>query len=254
MKKILKLSLFALLLSIFALAPKLVGTSFAQTATQSIRQIAQANDSLETDLNEASESSTTSNLKERIEKIVEEKKDQLEATISEIAIQKKGYVGEVIRVTKETLTIESRGSTVIIPFEENLSLIKNKKAINLDDIAVGDFVTVIGTQEDDNITPERVIVGDENLIPKPKLADLGTIKTVSSKSITITSRDDQSEKEFTLNTKTKYFDLEGAEIEKSLLSEDIQCLIAGYEDEDSEYVATTIKVLTTAEVLSETEE
>ncbi len=243
MKKTLKLFITSLLITVLYLKPDLVKIALAQKVTPTITPT----------INEASESSTTSNLKDRIEKIVEEKKDSIEATLAEISTQKKGYVGEVVRVTKETLTIENKTGTVIIPFDDQLKLIKKQKAITPDDIAVGDFVTVIGSLKDDTLMPERLIVVDK-LMPKRQIVNLGTIKEVSAKTITVVARADQSEQNFNLDTKTKYFDLEGEKIAQKLLTKDIQCLVVGYEDSDKKLIATTVKILTTAEVLDNTKE
>lgn len=198
--------------------------------------------------------SATSNLKERIEKIVEEKKDDIETVLQEKTSQKHGYVGEVSRVTEEAVTVETKQGSKIIPVDENLLIIKKRQAITVADIAVGNWVTVIGTLEDDALIPKRVVVASSNLNPKNKQIALGTIKTLTKTSITIQSRADQTEQIFTLSKKMTVEDMNKQKLSLNLLTKDIQCLIVGFQDEDDKNpTASTIHALTTAEVLEDEE-
>ncbi len=203
----------------------------------------------------AATDSATSNLKERIEKIVEEKKDDIETALQEKTSQKHGYIGEVSRVTEETIAVETKQGNKIIPVDENLLIIKKRQAIAVTDIAVGDWVTVIGTLEDDTLMPKRVVVASSDLNPKNKQIVLGTIKTLTKTNIIIQSRADQTEQTFTLSKKTTIEDMNQQKLSLNLLTKDIQCLIIGFQDEDDENpTASTIHALTTAEVLEDDDE
>ena len=72
---------------------------------------------------------TTQELKERIQRIVEEKSDQIKGVIDQISQQKRGFIGQVERVTEESLTITNTKGTEIIPFDENVSLLKSNQEI-----------------------------------------------------------------------------------------------------------------------------
>ncbi len=199
--------------------------------------------------------SATNNLKERIEKIVEEKKDDIESVLQEKTNKKHGFVGEVSRVTKETIAVETNQGNKIIPVDENLLLIKKKQVITVTDIAVGNWVTIIGIVEDDAFIPKRLIVSSSSLSPKNKQITLGTIKSLTKTSISIQSRADQTEQAFSLSKKTAVEDMNKQKLSLNLLTKDIQCLIVGFKNEDDKNpAASTIHVLTTTEVLEDEDE
>ncbi|MBT3250066.1 MAG: hypothetical protein HN846_02995 [Candidatus Pacebacteria bacterium] len=194
---------------------------------------------------------TTQELKERIQRIVEEKSDQIKGVIDQISQQKRGFIGQVERVTEESLTITNTKGTEIIPFDENVSLLKSNQEISIDDVAVGDWLVVMGLIIDDAFTPKRILVSSVSIRPKNHLVAMGTIIDQSSKEITILSRQNE-ELVFKTGTKTKYQDRSGETAFKNDFTEDIQVLIIGDEDDESKN-ASIIRSLVSLEALQDNE-
>lgn len=71
----------------------------------------------------------TEKLKERIDKIVEQRKDKVEQVLGELSNQKRGYLGQVLRVSETTFSLNVQGTTKIVPFDETVKLFKNAKEI-----------------------------------------------------------------------------------------------------------------------------
>ncbi|MGD9129010.1 MAG: hypothetical protein PVJ09_00770 [Candidatus Woesebacteria bacterium] len=200
-------------------------------------------DSATTETSEASPSAEANeNLKDRIEKIVEEKKDKIENTLEDLSKNKKGFIGEVTRVSEETITISTTKGTNIIPLTEDLVLVKKQKKIAVDEVIVGDWLIVMGFIEDDSFVPKRIVVSAESLRPKEHIVLLGTIKSIQRNKIDFKPRSDEETLTLDLNKKTKFQDNQGEEAKQADFIEDLQCLLIGYKDED-EAVVTTIQAL-----------
>lgn len=232
-----KKTFFAILIAILSLwivAPQTQAQKTSPTPTP------EASRDLGAD-NEASES-TTQKLKERIEKIVEEKKQQIQGAISDLSHQKRGFIGEIQRVTEETVTLKNLKGTQIIPLEDSLELIKKNENINPEDLAVGDWVIVLGLVENDSFVPKKITVSSANLQPRTYFVMLGTVEEISNKSVTFLSRSQEMTQELTLNTKTDFQDIEGEDASGTDFTESMQALLIGYEEEDQKIV-TVLRAL-----------
>lgn len=213
---------FALMLVIGARSPLV----YAQEATQS--------------------SKTTLKLKERIERIVEEKKEQVKGIISNLTSNKQGFIGEVLRVTEESVTIKTNKATKIIPLDETVTILKKNKEVAVADIAIENWVVVMGIIEDDAFKPVRILVSDDSLRPKPHTIILGSINSIERSLITITPRSEETPLNATLNSKTIYEDINGEEIVRDDIEEETQALIIAYDDKNSK-IAKRIRILTVIE-------
>ena len=194
---------------------------------------------------------TTQELRERIQRIVEEKSDQIKGVIDELSQNKRGFIGQVERVTEESLTITNSKGTEIIPVDEQVTLLKNNQEISIDKVAVDDWLVVMGLIVDDTFTPKRILVSSASLRPKNHLVVMGTIIEQSSKEITILSRQNE-EMSFTINSKTKYQDRGGETVRSSELVKDLQVLIVGDEDDKGKN-ASIIRSLVSLEALQDNE-
>lgn len=188
---------------------------------------------------------TTQNLKDRIEKVVQERKDQIKEKIDALSTQKRGFIGQIQRVSEEAITIKNVKGTQILAIDEDVELLKKSKDISLSDIAVDNWVVVMGLLEEDNFTPKRILVSDTTLRPKQYKIALGSIESLSSREIIIFPRSGDDSVTYTITSKTDFEDLEGNPIVFADLTTEMQALVVGYEDEDDNTkTATIIRTLT----------
>lgn len=221
MNNILKsLQLCSLLLVLFTT----IGTSsvFAQTSSTSASTTEETGPSPTPSLTE-----TTQRLKERIGKIVEEKRDQIEGALDDLASQRRGFIGEVQRVTSETLTLKTNKGTQILPLSPEIKITKANKPISVDGIAVGDWAVVIGTLEDDSLRPNQLVISSTTLRPKPQTVVLGTVTEITRTTATIQPRSGQSAVEFNLVRTTTYEDSEGNPLRVADIKANTQVLAVG---------------------------
>ena len=190
----------------------------------------------------ASEQSTQ-NLKTRIEKVVQEKREQIKGVIEKIYQKKRGFIAQVQRVSTGALTVKNAKGVEILPIDEkSVTILKNNKEISLDEIAVENWVVIMGIQEQESFTIKRILVSEENLWPKDFHISIGTVEKIDSRKISILLRSNQEQVEFLLNKNTKYQDLNGNDLTLKTIKPETQVLIIGYKDKDLN-TATTIKSL-----------
>lgn len=188
---------------------------------------------------------TTEGIKKILEKYVDSEK--IKGVIDQLSQQKRGFIGQVDRVTEESLTITNSKGTEIIPFNEQVALLKSNREISIDDVAVGDWVVVMGLIVDDAFSPKRILVSSISLRPKNHLVVLGTIIDRSSKEITVLSRKNE-EVTLSISTKTAYEDHDGEKASSSEFIEDLQVLIVGDQDDEGKN-SSIIRSLVSLEAL-----
>ena len=189
----------------------------------------------------ASESAATEELKKRIEKIVEEKREQVKGVIDKLTAEKRAMIGEVQRVTDETLTIQSSSGTAILPLE-NVALLKNDRPLAIDDVAVGNWVTVIGSREKNSVQPDFIFVSSKSLQPKPQVVLIGTITQVSRSTLTVQPRAKETAKTIRVTSATDIQTPDGEAAALSDLANDLTILVAGFATEEN-VEASTIRSL-----------
>lgn len=196
----------------------------------------------------SSEEVTKANL-ERIKRIIEEKGEKINGAIDQISQQKRGFIGQVQRVTAESITLINHKGTEMITLDNNVSILKNAKEINVADIAVKDWLIVMGLIENEIFTPKRILVSSTSLRPKDHFVQLGTITALTKSKITILSRQSET---FTLdlNKNTKFEDKQAQITKQNLFTEDIQVLVVGYQDEKGK-TATHVRALISLESLND---
>jgi hypothetical protein len=194
---------------------------------------------------EADKESSNSASMDSIKKII---KDNLSSGVVQGAIdnllnKKIATIGEVTRVTDETITINDRSGVRIIPIQDTHSISKADKEIEVSDIAVENWVTVLGKLKDDNFSPVFIYVHTKSLLPKRQVVYIGTITDITKNTIKINPRSGEKETTINILKSTDFEDLNGVEVSLSDLEEDITILVSGHNDDDDEISALTIKSL-----------
>lgn len=194
------------------------------------------------------ESEVNKSLMERIQKTVKEQGEQIRGAIDQLGQKKRGFIGQVTRVTAESLTVENIKGTEVVAVDDSVEILKSGSEISLDDIAVDDWIIVMGVLDlDDTFTVKRMLVSSASLRPQNHQVELGTIIEQDGDQITILSR--KSEQiAFQITRSTEFQDSDGTEVDETDFETDLQVLIVGYDD-DGEVNASTIRSLAPLEAL-----
>lgn len=200
--------------------------------------LAQSNTDIEDD--SPASPATTEALKDIVGKVAEEKKSPENS--DEI---KRGFIGLVERVSEEAITFSNAKGTQIVPINDQVTLEKNDKNIEIKDIEIEDSAIILGIQKKDDFTPIKIIFSEKNLRPKSQLVLIGALTEIDTKQITIESRKEAKEHQIILNTQTEYEDITEEEIDKTDLFEKMQMIVAGFitTDEEAETETKTAKII-----------
>ncbi len=172
---------------------------------------------------------TTEKLKARIEKIVEERRSQIMGALSEIGRTRRGFIGEVQRVSAETITIKTSKGPQILSLTDDVMLTKKGKAIAIEAVTVGDWAMVIGVVSDDTFTPEIIDISSESLKPKTQKVMLGTITEVKKTTFKVKHRTLDQVEDLTITKQSELLDSESNEIEVKSIKPEMQVLIVAQE-------------------------
>lgn len=213
---------FHLLVTLMVLAGTLVCTTPIKAASPSPTPSA-----LSIPTTSSPSADTTEKLKARIEKIVEEKKNQIMGAISDLKQGRRGFIGEVQRVSSETITLKTAKGTQILALNQDVAVTKAGKAITVANIAIGDWAMVIGRTENDTFVPELIDLSSESLRPKTHLIALGTLTEVTRTTVTFMAKNQTSSQKLTLVKSTQFEDNEGNKLELKDIKKDAQVLLIG---------------------------
>lgn len=179
---------------------------------------------------EASPTSPTQKLKERIDRVLEQRKDQVKGVVDQITNNKRGFIGEVQRVTEKTLTVRTNKGSQILTVDSSVVIMRDTKRISLDDIAVSDWVIAMGYMDKEEFLLRRLVVSSTSLRPRRYDTTIGTLTTIKKTQLTFTPRSSKDPLVVTTTKNTQYQDGQGNKIDAKNLQTDAQYLVISYEE------------------------
>lgn len=193
-----------------------------------------------------SETETTQALKDRINDKLSEDDQIVSKTLESIDKLRKAFLGQVERVTDEAIRVATADTTIVLSVNDLPSIRKGGAQINAEDVEVGNWGLVIGSTQGENtptnITPEKLLVYTSSPLPKPPVAMIGALQSVTSSSVQVLSRQDGQDSTFKILKTTKFQDSAGKSIKAADLPEDVSVLVIGYKEDDDQF-ATTVRSL-----------
>lgn len=127
-------------------------------------------------------------IKERLEKTIGDNVDKIQGLITEEqnSLKKRAFFGEVESITKDTLTINTDEDVKQASFNDDTTLVKlpGRTDIEIEDLAVGDFIIAMGFLNENGVLETRRIV----VSPQPKPAPVrklfwGEIEEIDNETI-----------------------------------------------------------------------
>jgi len=185
---------------------------------------------------------TNQEIKKRIDRVIEEKKQEVAGALADINTKKRGFVGPIERVSGSSLTITTHKGSLILPLTESVKVLKKSKEIAITDLAVGNLVVAIGIETDGMFEPKFILTSDDIIEPSTRIVLLGTLTTIEKSNVTLLTRGTNETKDVVIGKTTDFQNSDGSEIAASLFAEDLTILVVGIEDEDG-LTATTIRSL-----------
>jgi len=163
-------------------------------------------------------------LRERIQKILG---DQDEVTNNKD--KKGGYIGEVTRLSDESITLKTLDGSEIIPIQDTTILLKRTKKIPITDLVVGNWLIVIGNREKNrSINPELLLVQTTDLKPREHIVTIGAVDSISTREVSVIPRGKTDPLKLTLTKNSELIDSAGELMTVKGMPEDISAVIVGY--------------------------
>lgn len=214
-----KVVLVILLLGMFFSSFMPSARTFAQTETEGAGE-------------NASDSATTDELRKRIERVVEERREQIKGVVEDLLVKKGAYIGEVIRISEEAITIKSNETNNIIPLTEEVVILENNQPVNIATIEVGNWATVMGNRTSTTIEPEYVLISATSLRPENYYVRLGTIQTLNRTELVFIPRGTEEQTTISLQRTTKYQNSDGEPAVVADFEEEFGVLVIASEGKD----------------------
>lgn len=181
---------------------------------------------------EATDSATTEELRKRIERVVDERREQIKGVVEDLLGKKGAYIGQISRISEEAITVKQGETPTIIPISDTLVILQDATPLSIDKIEVGNWAIVLGTRSDNAIEPEYLIISDLSLRPQNQLVKLGSIKNINRSQLVFIPRGTQDELTATIQRATKFQDSDGDTAAVTEFEADLSVLVTAVEGKD----------------------
>ena len=202
---------------------------------------ATATPSAKTALPSADPAVVKQNTLDRIEKILDEKGSSVLNSL-----KRKAYVGQVVRVTTESLTLNTLHGEVAVkltPEKTTMFLMPRLTPVQISDIEIDGFVIAMGYVDgDDVLDARRVLVSPTPLFPIKKGVIIGVVQSIKSTQMLVRTLV-QEDKVVPLSSKTIYQDSTGTTIKKTDVKENIRILVITPNANDASASASLVRVM-----------
>lgn len=191
---------------------------------------------------------TTVKLRERLQRILG---DQDENTAGKQV--KAAYIGQVTRVSDEAITLKTLVGTEIIPLESSIVLLKRTQQIPVTEVAVGNWLIVIGTREKNQaIRPKLLLLQTVDLKPREHLVAIGVVTGTSATSITLIPRGKTEPLTLTVTKNSKLIDAVDEKMTIKTVPKDVSAIVVGFASVNGWELGTLKTTVSMAEYKSAT--
>lgn len=186
-------------------------------------------------ISETTTQDATTKLRERLQKILG---DQDETASG---MTRAGYIGEVTRVSDEAITLKTLAGSEIVPLEDTI-LLKRTQRIPVSEVAVGNWIIVIGQREKNRaIKPELLLVQTTDLKPREHMVSIGDVSASTANSVTIIPRGKTEPITLSVNKNSLLTDSAGETILPRNVPKDISVIVVGFAQPNGSWELGTLK-------------
>lgn len=155
-----------------------------------------------------------------------------------------GYIGVIDQVSTATFSFTSPlGSKHTVQLLSDATIISGNSNIELDDLVVGNGVSVIGNPLDELVIEAKRIIMSDNNYEETRQVHLGTIIEITSGELVFQTRGQNGQTTWIRNTTTEYEDSLGATITAAQLEENQAALVVTDEDSSGDRFVKRVHLL-----------
>ncbi len=203
-------------------------------------------DHLSVDASGESKLATTAAILQRINKKLAQKKLA--------QIKKRAILGQIKRVTEESVSLENDQGTFILAIGPDVKLIKLKKSIKINQLVVGDWALVIGEVEQKETTlpvvtpsskfkPLSMTIYHQLPIAEKPMVMIGSIQKIRGNQLTIKNRADNEIKTVRLDKQSIIRDIKNDRLKSRNLETDFNAIVVAKNNKEKQLIVKRLKVL-----------
>lgn len=180
---------------------------------------------------------------EALEKVTKDKeKNEKIKKDYEVEAKKRGFIAQVEEISEYTIKISNQRETQILTranIDENATLIKNNKDIKTKDMEIGDWLIVMGFEDDEGFQPRRILVFKKDLNPPKKISKIGAIDEIRKTEASFINKQTGATEIYKFNRNTRW---QNKDTFKSHISKFEKSLEVIYilEEKDDELILSTV--------------
>lgn len=178
-----------------------------------------------------SDQQTTQNLKDRIDKVLEQR--QHPGSTDQNGSKKRGIIGQIQRISEKTVTFKTHKGTESLTITPDVIILKDTSKASFDDLAVGDWVLLMGVMDKEVFQLRKLVISPTSLAPKPLVVSLGTLISSTKTQAAISTRPQSQSQIFVFAKNVIFEDREGTAIKREQLETETELLVVGL-DEDTQ--------------------
>lgn len=189
-----------------------------------------------------SSADTTLRLKERIDKVIEQRKAEVKGVVDQLSSPRKGFIGQVQRVTEKTISLKTRHGNQILNITDEVVMIKDGKKITINEVAIDDWAVAMGFVNGTEFVPQRLLFTSKSLEPTRSAVAVGSIESITSSKLVLSARQGGSPTTLTLTKTTQFQDQTGKTLTRDKVPTQVQ-VVAIYTVQDTTQTAGLIRLL-----------
>jgi len=187
---------------------------------------------------EATDESTISNIK----KVIQDKQLEL-GQEEQLENSKQAYIAQVKRVSAETLTLKNNKGSKIVPINDEVQIFKKQQAVEVDQLAVDNWVVVYGIIENEQFVTQRIDISNKDFTQDIRQVAIGSITEIYSNNLTLQPRSSEEKISVAIDKNSNFLDYNGDQAFLNDFYEDLQCIVVAKENDNGKLMLSTIKAL-----------
>lgn len=179
---------------------------------------------------------------ENIKKVIQDKKVELSSGAANLR-SNQAYLAEVLRVNEGALTIQTPEGQQVIPLE-SVTIEQKGKTIEIGQLSIGAWVGVFKNLSNPGEPRiDKIVAYERDFRPPHRRIIIGSIQSIGRSDLSILPRGSAEALQFSLGRNSSLQDNRGETVKLSQFYEELHCLIVATEDDNGNYVISTMRAL-----------
>jgi len=178
-----------------------------------------------------------------LEKVTKDKQKNQEIKADyEVETKKKGFIAVVETINEYTIKIMNQKEAYLLTratLDQSATMIKNNQNIKTSEIEVGDWLIIMGFENDEGFQTRRMLVFKKDLNPPNKITRIGSIESLEKNQLTFINKQNNEKETYQFNTKTRWQNYDNFKANQGQFIKGLEVIFV-IEETQSNYILTTV--------------